>query len=635
MSYQETPELQALRERIRASTKDAVVLEEMRRLGYWPKDEAIPDSRDAASEIGQIIQREGELVGELHKMAQDLHRLSDPQQALQEMRKQRMAAARAKREETRRRHAGERHQRAAAWHAQRQKSIAWLGEEVSTGLADVRTDVDRLHAKGLPVIESIGELARLMGVPLAELRFLGYQRSVSRINHYHRFGIAKKTGGVRIISAPMPRMKRAQYWVLDKLLASQPVSASAHGFVPGKSIVDNARAHAGHDVVINFDLKDFFPSIHYPRVKGLFSSFGYSDSVSTLLALLCTEAPTETVEMDGQRYHVQTGPRCLPQGAPTSPAITNLLCRKLDRRLEGSAKKLGFSYTRYADDMTFSAPAEARSKLGQMLWCAKQIIADEGFILHPDKQRVMHAGRRQEVTGLVVNERPAVPRETLRRFRATLFQVEKDGPEGKSWNGNGNVIAALDGYARFIYMVDADKGAPLLARIAKLKERWSSAPVRKAPGPLSGPAFRKAAGEGKAPRENWWTPAERPGPVVEKTDQQRAEDRAAAKAAIRLQKAEEASASAPASSEQAETAPPPASLAPEEAAKARALSASDSIQILIQSIVMVLAGLVTHNYLVLLGAVVWFFLSMSNKKRYNWLIWALVYIACRILGGGQ
>ena len=143
--------------------------------------------------------------------------------------------------------------------------------------------------------------------------------------HYHRYEIAKKTGGVRCISAPKPALAAAQRWVLDQILRRLEPEPQAHGFVPGRSIVTNAAPHAGKAVVCNLDLKDFFPSITFRRVKGLFRKLGYGEHVATLLALLCTEPPRVPVELDGKTYHVALGARVLPQGACTSPAITNAL----------------------------------------------------------------------------------------------------------------------------------------------------------------------------------------------------------------------------------------------------------------------------------------------------------------------
>ena len=294
-----------------------------------------------------------------------------------------------------------------------------------------------------------------MGLALAELRFLAFDRPLSRISHYQRFRIPKKTGGERLISAPMPRLKRAQYWILDNILARVPIHQAAHGFVPGRSILSNAAPHVGRDVVVNFDLKDFFPTLTWKRVRGKFRGLGYSEAVATVLALICTEPDVDEIELDGQRLYAKRGPRRLPQGAPTSPALTNLICLRLDQRLQGLAAKLGFTYTRYADDMTFSASGEPAKKTGALLKFVGEIVTAEGFTVHPDKTRVMRCHRRQEVTGLTVNERIAVPRDTLRRFRALLHGIETTGPEGKRWGRGGNVLLSAAGFARFVQMVDA------------------------------------------------------------------------------------------------------------------------------------------------------------------------------------
>jgi hypothetical protein len=220
--------------------------------------------------------------------------------------------------------------------------------------------------------------------------------------------------------------------------------------------------------VVNVDLRDFFPSVSYRRVKGLFRKLGYAEEVATVLGLLCTEPDTVQTVLDGVTYHVAQGTRHLPQGAPTSPAITNLLCRRLDQRLRGFAHKHGLVYTRYADDLTLSAPADKEPHVGAMLAVLTKVARDEGFAVHPDKVSVKRRGRRQEVTGLVVNQRLAVDRETLRRFRAVLFQVEKDGPEGKRWGASPDVIASLRGFANYVFMVDPERGRKLRERALAL-----------------------------------------------------------------------------------------------------------------------------------------------------------------------
>ena len=284
--------------------------------------------------------------------------------------------------------------------------------------------------------------------------------------------MAKKSGGKRLISAPMPMLKQAQYHILNKLLYKLTIQDTAYGFVPDRSIVGNAEKHVGKSVVINMDLRNFFPTITYKRVKGLFKSLGYAQKYATILALLCTEPETEEVKMDGQRYFVATGERHLPQGAPTSPVITNLICRTFDKRLLGAAEKLGFTFTRYADDLTFSCLESAKPNVGKLLWIAHKIVKEEGFVMHPDKLRVMHKGRHQEVTGIVVNEKLNVSRTTLKNFRALLYQIEKEGFEGKHWNNSTNLPECIRGYANFVGMVHPAKGKVLKAQVRRILTKY-------------------------------------------------------------------------------------------------------------------------------------------------------------------
>ena len=493
---------QELYERIRAASKDEVILAEMIKLGFWPSKLEKPDVP------ADLIKRQGELQRELRELVARKRQLDDPEQALRELRKQRMKAAREKRKETKAKHERARYEKALAWRERKKREILYLGDGVSAGLNNTSCDTERLQQNGLPEFADTAAVAQAMGISLAELRFLAFTRTSSPVSHYQRFSIAKKSGGTRLISAPMPRLKRAHYWLLDNVLGKIPVHPAAHGFLPGHSIVSNARLHVGADIVINDDLKDFFPSVSYRRVKGVFRSLGYSEAIASLFGLLCTEPEVDEVELDGETFFIARGPRHLPQGAPTSPMITNLLCRRLDARLAGSAKKLGFSYSRYADDMTFSGSGDARKNIAKLLWRSGQIITAEGFTLHPDKRRIMRANQRQEVTGLVVNEKPAVDRPTLRRFRALLQQLEKDGPAGKHWGQSDDVLASAQGFAHYVAMVDPVKGAPLVERVRQIRAQYShQLPVGTLQA-LHKAVFRREAAAGVAPRPDWWQPSE-------------------------------------------------------------------------------------------------------------------------------
>lgn len=491
---------QQLYDRIRSSTKEEVILEEMTRLGFWTRNQAMP----APSEV--LIRRESELRRELNKLVEEQQRYRNKEKILSDLRQQRMAAAKARRAETKLRKEEKRKERAAQWAIEKEKNIVYLGEDVSAGLNKVVSDEEKLKAAGLPVYHDGLALAAAMGITIGKLRFLSFNRKVANVSHYKRFYIPKKSGGKRLISAPMPQLKAAQYWILENILYKVKLSESAHGFVPGRSIVTNATHHVGQDIVINIDLKDFFPTIAYKRVKGLFSKFGYSEQVATILALLCTEPEVEQVALDGREYHVATTERHLPQGAPCSPAITNIICYKLDRRFEGLARRFGYAYTRYADDMTFSAKEAAGDDAGKLIWGVKQIVKEEGFVIHPDKLKVMRKGDKREVTGVVVNEKLSIDRETLRKFRALLHQISVSGLEGKQW-GKGSLVNSIEGYINYVQMVKPEAGQQLKAKWQLLLGREDvKTQVRAAAtaAPILIPPVAPAQEEPKDGEKPWW-----------------------------------------------------------------------------------------------------------------------------------
>jgi len=456
---------QELYDQIRESSKEEVILKGMVEYGFWPAAGTIP--QDPADEI----RRMGEINRELGAMRTELARLHNVEAMVKAARKKRMEESRERRKETKAKRIQEVKDRAAAWAERKKTDTLHLGEGVSAGLNHHDPDEMRLRAQGLPVLTTPLSLAQAMGIEIGQLRWIAYNRKVSKVSHYKRFSIPKKTGGERIISAPMPRLKAAQHWILENILAKVDVHPAAHGFRAGRSIVSNARPHVGRDVVINQDLKDFFPTITYRRVKGVFRKLGFSESVATHLAVICTEPNITELEMDGTTWYVARGERHLPQGAPTSPAITNILCRRLDKRVQGVADKLGFRYTRYADDLTFSGNGDCQ--VGKLLGSVRWIMGQEGFTIHPDKTRVMRKGRRHEVTGIIVNQKPGVDRKTLRRFRATLYQIERDGPDGKTWGHSGALFASIAGYANFVAMVDPVKGGRFVAQVKRIIARYS------------------------------------------------------------------------------------------------------------------------------------------------------------------
>lgn len=276
--------------------------------------------------------------------------------------------------------------------------------------------------KSGPTERSLADLSKWLALPERELReWLGNTPMWARGYGYSRFTIPKRRGGVRTIEAPDDKLKVLQRLILRRLLNPLPLPEAATGFVSGRSIVDNARPHTEMAVVINLDLADFFPSITAARIETTWRALGWGAEAATVLTRMCTN-----------ENH-------LPQGAPTSPALSNLVCRHLDARLAALAEKREGAYTRYADDITISLPGFGRNKrlrphrsgqvrarpakrivVGrQLLTHVKAIIEAEGFKIQMKKKvRVQRAHQRQTATGLVVNQTVNLPRETRRLIRA-------------------------------------------------------------------------------------------------------------------------------------------------------------------------------------------------------------------------
>jgi RNA-directed DNA polymerase len=365
--------------------------------------------------------------------------------------------------------AAERKKKHAADVAKRKaEDIIFLGRGVSGHLADRRANVEALQKLGLPLLTTPGEVAKTLGLPIGKLRWLCHHNDAVTRPHYVYFEVPKKSGGTRLLSAPHEHLAKAQQWIFDNVLQKLPVEGPAHGFVKGRSTVTNAKEHLHQGIVINLDLSDFFPTIGFGRVRGFFESLGYSPAVATVFALLCTEPPRRKVVYDGIAYWVAVGDRGLPQGACTSPAISNLVSRKLDRRLSGMTRKMGWKYTRYADDLTFSAELQdvgegkkGRKDLGMLLARIRHVVTEEGFAINPKKGRIQHAGGRQEVTGIVVNDKLAMPREEVRRLRAILHQAKKTGLEAQNREKRPHFESYLKGKIAYLNMVDPDRAMEL------------------------------------------------------------------------------------------------------------------------------------------------------------------------------
>jgi RNA-directed DNA polymerase len=271
--------------------------------------------------------------------------------------------------------------------------------------------------------ENAIDVAALLDVSHGWLMHVLYR--APETERYRTFEIPKRTGGVREINAPIGIVRDCQEKLAPLLLAAYRAHPGAHGFIPERSILTNAKVRTGQKLVFNIDLKDFFPTVNFGRVRGLFMAapFYMGAAAATVLAQICTH---------------KNG---LPQGAPTSPVLSNFCATALDRRLTRLARENGVRYSRYADDSTFStnqpafpAPIVAFEQDGEKRRpivgdALAKAIADSGFVVNPAKVRLQTRHERQSVTGLVVNDAANVERARIRRIRAMLHAWSKFGLE--------------------------------------------------------------------------------------------------------------------------------------------------------------------------------------------------------------
>ena len=258
-----------------------------------------------------------------------------------------------------------------------------------------------IFERGLPIIFDVHHLSKLTG------RSAKHIFSLSRFArcHYRSFSITKKSGGERRIDEPVEDLKYIQRWILHEILERLPVSPYAKAYVPGLSVRDNARFHQNQDKILTVDIKDFFPSVRSKSVFFVFRNAGYSDTVATILSNLCCLEHR------------------LPQGAPTSPMLSNLVFSDLDKVIADFSIQRGLRYTRYADDLTISGSLDIRETL-QFLY---PLLNNRGFRLNPEKTRVLSRNMRQAVTGIVVNQYLQVPLNIRKNIRQDVFYIRKFG----------------------------------------------------------------------------------------------------------------------------------------------------------------------------------------------------------------
>jgi len=268
---------------------------------------------------------------------------------------------------------------------------------------------------------TVDDLANRIGIPKAEL--------IAIIPAYREFHIPKRSGGMRRILAPETGLKSLQRRILRRVLARLRAHPHAVGFERGHSIVTNAVCHVGQAVVAKIDIVDFFSTTTAKRVEAYFRHIGWNREAAELLVKLCTHEGS------------------LPQGAPTSPRLSNLVNYGVDAQLKALAATYNAAYTRYADDITISFAADNEDEIALVLSTTRLALQEAGYAIHTrKKRRIMRRHQRQEVTGLVVNQKVQLSRATRRWLRAVRHRAETGGSPTLS-------LAQLQGWQAFEQMI--------------------------------------------------------------------------------------------------------------------------------------------------------------------------------------
>ncbi|WP_270849727.1 retron Ec67 family RNA-directed DNA polymerase/endonuclease [Faecalibacillus faecis] len=310
-------------------------------------------------------------------------------------------------------------------------------------------------------IKTRNDFSKFIGVKLQTLTYLLYIKGVD--NCYSTLNIPKKNGDTRTISVPNKSLKKVQKKLYNRLLnyydeikqQNNFTSKISHGFEKNKSIITNAEVHKNKKYVVNYDLLDFFPSINFGRVRSYFIKnkyFEIYDDIATIIAQLTCYKGT------------------LPQGAPTSPLIANMICNIMDIRIIKIAKKYRMDYTRYADDLTFSTnDKHFLNNYDNFFGDIKNIIHKSGFELNPKKTRLLFSDSRQEVTGLIVNKKISIPKEYYKNTRAMAYSLYKNGHF--FIKGVEGTLNQLEGRFAFINQIDLYNSSNKKRSIQNLNSR--------------------------------------------------------------------------------------------------------------------------------------------------------------------
>lgn len=292
----------------------------------------------------------------------------------------------------------------------------------------------RLYDKKFPIIFDKEHLSRLLGY---EIQLIN--KIVHRPNKFYRaFSIRKRDGGERHLKAPYPSLKEIQSWILNNILKKKKVSPYAKAYVPKTSIKDNVRFHTNHKIVLKFDINDFFGSLQKKAVIKAFLDMGYERKLSYILASICC--------LDN----------ALPQGAPTSPYLSNIIFEHIDQRLSKYLKKLGLCYTRYSDDITISGDIH-EEQIPHIMAFLKYLLGFYKLTLNESKTKVLRQNHKQYITGAIVNKKISADSKLKKSLRQQMYYIQKHGLDSHMHHlgiDNPNYIYHLAGQIQWVLFLE-------------------------------------------------------------------------------------------------------------------------------------------------------------------------------------
>lgn len=346
----------------------------------------------------------------------------------------------------------------------------WFGSQAAPRVSSVclvENQFPLLTNPALPLLNTENDLAQWLGVSSAELDWLAAlyrddEHAQAACRHYHYNVVKKRNGSPRLIESPKKILREIQRRILREILENVPIHDAAHGFRKTRGCKTHGALHCGKKWLFTFDLSNYFHSIRWPSVHAIFIGLGYPPPVSRLLTALTTHRCTMTeavitgLPLSQKRLLRE---RHLPQGAPSSPALSNAVLYYFDRRLSGLADSLDLVYSRYGDDLAFSGNVDRDWRFFQPL--IGSISLEEGLLLNYRKTRIMKAHQKQRLTGIVVNVKPNVDRKYYDKLKATLTNCSKYGVEMQNRDNHPDFCAYLKGSIAHVKHLNSKKGEAL------------------------------------------------------------------------------------------------------------------------------------------------------------------------------